>query len=77
LAAGAPIKNNPLRKTTAARNRGANNAGIQPPQPIKPVTSIGYGLFDSGDNHTIPFVEALWKQEGRKLRVISRHFFLP
>ncbi len=53
------------------------SGGCGPPQPNYPVISIGYGLFDSGDNQTIRLVEALWKQEGRKLRVISRHFFLP
>jgi hypothetical protein len=41
--------------------------GIEPPQPIKPVTSNSYGLFDSGDNRAIAPVEALWKQEGAQL----------
>jgi hypothetical protein len=55
----------------------SNLGGFTPPQPIKPVTSMSYGLFDSGDNHVIAPVEALWKQEGGKLCVISRHFTLP
>ena len=48
-----------------------------PATKLTPVTSNSYGLFDAGDNHIVPPVEALWKQEGGKLCVISRHFTLP